>query len=171
MSVEGSIITDLRHLAEMPVPQSFWGDGAPKGWYLGDVNLYLDMLKGMKRMAGKNAGREYENSRDISFAEIVIPDGKRAEAKKVVGDITADLERVLDAYLTEGYKFSIKYDHNNRCYQCSMTCDAVRHPNKGKCLISRSDSWLEAIGLCIYKTQVLAPNGVWPERSERSNWG
>ena len=122
-------------------------------------------------MANNKSGSGTNFSYNVTFCEVPIPEEKRNEAKEKALTYVADLESVLAAFMTEGYKFSTRWDNQNRCYIASMTCDAPKHPNDKKCLVSRSNDWLEAIGLNVYKTIDLCKGGVWPERVKETNWG
>jgi hypothetical protein len=74
-------------------------------------------------------------------------------------------------FTQEGYKTSFTLDKDGKSYIASTTAPDDTNPNHGYCLTSRASSWLEAVLINIYKTDVYCNDGIWADGEDEDNWG
>lgn len=88
-------------------------------------------------------------------------------------EASADIEIFVSQLLGTGYKLSMTLDATNNCVIVTATCKEDRSPNSGYAMSSRSDTWLEALLMTVYKTIVLYPEkeGGWPKNTRNDSWG
>lgn len=88
-------------------------------------------------------------------------------------EASADVEVFVAQLLGTGYKLSMTLDATNNCVIVTATCKEERSPNSGYAMSSRSDTWLEALLMTVYKTIVLYPekDGGWPKNTRNDSWG
>src|SRR3989304_9080016 len=55
-----------------------------------------------------------------------------------------------------GWRMSVKWDDKSKAQQVSFVQSRYEFPNAGFAFSSRSDDWLDAIGLCWYKFTVVS---------------
>lgn len=74
-------------------------------------------------------------------------------------------DRKVDAAMEEAfadqYKIAVSYDEKNNCFIASMTFKSEKGINVNKSLNARSDTWLEALALAVYKHHVIFEQGEW----------
>jgi hypothetical protein len=73
--------------------------------------------------------------------------------------------------LNSGYKLSFTPDFENACIIVTVIGKSCGGANEGRAFSSRSDDWLDALGMCLYKHFVLAAADEWPEGTNRRSWG
>ena len=115
---------------------------------------------------GNNGG--YNN---ITFVNVPLGNKDKAQFKSWFSDNERELPNLLATFIASGYKLSVKWDIDNQCYIATFTCDATGLTNHAKALSSRSNDWLEAIALGLWKTDVLCEDGRWPTEKQGFNWG
>lgn len=84
----------------------------------------------------------------------------------------ADLAQYIGEMLGSGYKVSVNLDDKNDCYIVAVTGTTNCRDNRGLCMTTRSDDWLEAICMAVFKHYVICDAGSWgtPEQHNQS-WG
>lgn len=82
------------------------------------------------------------------------------------------VEEVFEVLPLSGYKISVAYDDDSRCYKSSIICSAPKHPHNGFCFSSWDEDAIGAIFVSVFKLNVLYL-GVRPptSRGERGSRG
>jgi len=141
--------------------------------------IACDMFNSYQHKLGEAImARKYEkpdnggqNWKSVDFVYINLSTAEKKQFKSWFNENQSAVPELSASMTAQGYKLSIKWDNGNGCFIATVTCDNDGLPNKGKALSSRSDNWLEAIALNIFKTDVCAQDGRWPETSTGNNWG
>jgi hypothetical protein len=120
-------------------------------------------------MAGKTTKPDYEFKK-IEFVSIQLTADEKLAFKGWYETNLSESELLLETFIQSGYKTSIVWDTNKDCFIASSTCTNDKSKNYDKCLTSRSNNWLEALMLNLWKTDVLSKKGVW-EATTKDNWG
>lgn len=113
-------------------------------------------------------GRSWDK---IEFVNINLSKAEKTQFKSWFADNQAEIPRLASVFIGAGYKMSLKWDNSNECFIATATCDDESLSNYGKALSSRSDDWVEAIALNIFKTDVLSEEGVWEGNGKGNSWG
>lgn len=108
---------------------------------------------------------------DIQFCNINLSTAEKKQFKSWFEEHRTEIHTYAAAMTSTGYKLSIKWDNEHACFIATITCTDEAMENGGKALSSRSDDWLEAIALNIFKTDVVAEDGVWENSQSGSSWG
>lgn len=166
---------DVLHLllgyADTVARRQWFGRDSVCDWYVREVNSYFEVLSEMRyAMKGKKTTKP-DFQHGFRFVNIRIGKSQRKEVEAWIDECKDDLPRILTPFLDDGYKFSLRRDDENETYIGAMTCVTEGHPNNNACLTSRSNDWVEALMLCLYKTTVLCENGVWPHEEKFDDWG
>lgn len=84
----------------------------------------------------------------------------------------AEVYRVLEDLISDGYRVTFSFDKTNDCYQCSVTCQNEKRAESGYTLTARGPGWFDALSVVVFKHSVLAPDG-WPlaEKTQGDKWG
>lgn len=140
--------------------------------------FFLDMLEtalhrlecamSPAKKAKANKQTDYAN---IEFVNINLTVKQKDTFKSWYAEVETELPNLLAAFIGAGYKTAIRFDNENECFIVSSTCIDESMENGGKCLTSRSDDWLEALALNLYKTDTISENGIWESSSNGKNWG
>lgn len=77
----------------------------------------------------------------------------------------------LAIFMSNGHKTSISWDLNNSCWIASSTCKDDKSINHNKCIMSRSQDWLEAMMLNLFKASVVCKDGDWSDMKSDDTWG
>lgn len=110
---------------------------------------------------------------EVEFISIPLLSDVKEAFEAWASEAQADIEVWIAQLLGMGYKLSLTLDVSNNCVIVTATCKEAKSPNKGYAVSSRSDSWLEALMITIYKTIILYPekDGGWPKTTRNDNWG
>jgi len=102
---------------------------------------------------------------DVQFIQYELDKAQQAECK--ASAITADelFDQIL-ACISDGYKFSVRWDSYGECYGAYMQADSPENPNAGFILTGRGSSPLKAVKQVLYKHRVCL-DGSWGEYAER----
>ena len=84
---------------------------------------------------------------------------------------TPKLAEYTQELVSSGHKLGVSWDGDNECFIVSVTCKDDAQENANKCYTSRSDEWVEALLLALYKWDVIAKRGAWHGKQKRNNWG
>ena len=87
-----------------------------------------------------------------------------SQAFPKLGELTAEL-------CSDGNKIGVSFDGDNECFIVSVTCKDEGSDNHNRCFTSRSDEWTEALGIALYKWDVIFKRSTWEGKSRRNNWG
>ncbi|GJQ33883.1 MAG: hypothetical protein HBSAPP04_27220 [Ignavibacteriaceae bacterium] len=136
-------------------------------------NSYMHKLSEvvMPQKKQQNNDNNRQNWTKVEFVNINLSKSEKTQFKSWYADNQAELPMLLTAFLSAGYKTSMKYDFENSCFIVTAICEDDGLPNHGKALTSRSDDWLEALALNLFKTDVLSPDGVWETSGKGNSWG
>jgi hypothetical protein len=118
----------------------------------------------------QNKAQQWRND-SVEFVNIRLTVKQKETFKAWFLENESELPNLLAVFLTAGYKLSLKFDSEHNCYIASATCFDDSMENHNKCLSSRSQDWLEAMALNLYKTDVLSEDGVWESSAVGSDWG
>lgn len=95
--------------------------------------------------------------------------------QKHFGEWFTDNETTILPTLSEinadGYKFSVSYDFENECFIAALSGNRNTNENNGCTITARSNEWIEAIGLVVYKHVVMCNTGDWQDYAKPANWG
>jgi hypothetical protein len=70
-----------------------------------------------------------------------------------------------------GHKIGVSFDGDNECFIVSVTCKDESSDNLNRCFTSRSDDWVEAVLLALFKWDVVMARSTWSGKQRRMNWG
>jgi hypothetical protein len=68
----------------------------------------------------------------------------------------ADLVSWVQRMIETGWRQSIKWDDKSSAVQVTFIQARYEYPNAGFAFSARSDDWLDAVGICWYKYDVIA---------------
>lgn len=136
-------------------------------------NRYQEQLRGCIMSAKKQAQQQSNNrfNSNIQFCNINLSAAEKKQFKSWFNEHQSEIPTYAAAMTAQGYKLSIKWDNEHECFIATITCTDESMTNGGKALSSRSSDWLEAIALNIFKTDVIAEDGVWESSQSGNNWG
>lgn len=77
----------------------------------------------------------------------------------------------IGVLISEGWKSSVTWDDSNKCFIVAATCKDERNVNANICVSSRSDDFVEALLLNVYKVKVLFKGKAIPTERAANNWG
>lgn len=78
---------------------------------------------------------------------------------------------MLAEVVADTYKFSVSYDFDNECFIAALSATKHSSDNKQCTITARSNEWLEAIALLLYKHVVMCNTGTWEDYARPANWG
>jgi len=107
-------------------------------------------------MAGKNTF-----SKDFKFINRTLTVAEDDSFIKWFQGKDRQADNAIEQAFADEYKVSLSYDEKNNCFIASMVSKAEKSLNTNKCLMARSDSWLEAIAMVVYKHHVIFNQGAW----------
>lgn len=73
--------------------------------------------------------------------------------------------------IADGYKIGITWDDGNACFIASITGKVEGTPNFNCCITARSNDWLEALELLMFKHFVVCAAGTWSKHQTSVAWG
>lgn len=136
-------------------------------------NSYMCSLSEVIMPQGK--AQKIDNGRQnwtkTEFVNINLSKSEKTQFKSWFSDNQAELPRLLAVFITQGYKVSLKWDEGNGCFIATVICEDTSMENGGKALSSRSDDWVEALALNLFKTDVISDKGIWSASGAGNNWG
>lgn len=114
-----------------------------------------------------------KNDWSVEFISLPLVTDQKDSFIAWAQEASADIEVFVAQLLGSGYKLSMTLDATNNCVIVTATCKEERSPNNGYAMSSRSDTWLEALLMTVYKTIVLYPEkeGGWPKNTRNDSWG
>jgi len=135
--------------------------------------LYL-FLERLTIMSGKKLPKN--SKRDdfgVEFINYRLSTEEKADYTEWLQKTKPEFERVFVDMLTAEIKVGFSIDAQRSCFICSVTPKGEKDVNSGKCMISRSDEYDEALFINLYKMELFnATNkGLWASKDEDNNWG
>lgn len=112
-----------------------------------------------------------QNWSKVDFVNINLSKVEKTQFKAWFSENQAELPRLLSVFMAAGYKTSLKWDNSNECFIATVVCEDDSLENSGKALSSRSDDWVEALALNLFKTDVISEKGVWEASGKGNSWG
>lgn len=135
-------------------------------------NSYMTKLSEVAMPAKKQQQLQNSNGyQKIEFVNINLSKAEKTQFKSWFSEHEVEIPRLVTVFVAAGYKLSLKWDNENDCFIATSTCNDETMENGGKALSSRSDNWVEAIALNIFKTDVLSENGIWESSGKGNSWG
>lgn len=138
-------------------------------------DLFNSYMKSLSEVVMPAKKQQQQNSRPqwdkIEFVNINLSKAEKTQFKAWFSENQPELPRLLSVFISAGYKTSLKWDNENACFIATATCTDEGLENSGKALSSRSDDWIEALALNLFKTDVLSENGIWEASGKGNSWG
>lgn len=91
----------------------------------------------------------------IEFVNIDWEDRHEAEFEDWVITHKEDWHNHVASMCADLYKFGLAWDDDNATYIVSVTCKDDRGINANKCFTARSDDWVEALQIAVFKHEVI----------------
>lgn len=122
------------------------------------------------KMANKkqSSGGNWNNT---EFINLSLSEPQRKDFKNWYA---TEGERITDHIgqaMVDDYRLSCNWDDNNQCFIATLTGKPDQRHNASKALSSRSDDWLEAMALSMFKHLVIFKGATWSGESTKNNWG
>ncbi len=121
------------------------------------------------KQRGKNKAKGGQT--DFQFAEIRLTKDDKASFERWATENLADAPDLLDALVNSGIKVGYSWSDYNDCYSFSLTDLDEKSQNAHVVMTSRADNFQEAMMIALYKHYVLCDGGLWPVKSQESDWG
>lgn len=115
--------------------------------------------------------RKQTQNYGVDFVTIELDDKQEKAFNAWVGEATPKLAELTQELVSSGHKLGVSWDGDNECFIVSVTCKDLAQDNANLCYTSRSDEWVEALLLAIYKWDVVSQRGTWKAKTQRKNWG
>lgn len=109
--------------------------------------------------------------KNFEFANVKLTKPQQDEFHRWYEDNNKDIDEYVRQLVNSNHKITLSSDQSNDCVIASVTCKDELSPNYGYVLTSRSDNWLEALCLCVFKDTVVCVDIPWSEAGDTSNWG
>lgn len=115
--------------------------------------------------------RQNSSFNDWTFANIRLSTADEKSFAKWFTENETSIMTMLGEVVADTYKFSLSYDFDNECFIAGLSGTRYSELNKKTTLTARSNEWLEAIALVLYKHVVMCTMGEWADYARPSNWG
>lgn len=122
---------------------------------------------------GNGNGKSTEakpNFSDFQFVQYTLSKSEKDAFEKWWETHYSDAPTLLSEVINSGYKQSSSWDDTNDCYIVTFTCMDKRSGNYCLVMSSRSDDWLEALGINLFKHYVLFIESGYPIKTS-NKWG
>lgn len=90
-----------------------------------------------------------------------LSDVQLAEYDEWLTKNSKQFSKLYAGALLDSIKIGVSWDAYNNCFICSFTQKDEDNVNHGKCLLSRSMEWEDAVLLNVYKSEVVYQRGEW----------
>lgn len=131
----------------------------------------------VKTKSDPNAGRKYYVAPDGAwggYVDLTLDEDQRNRFGDWIEAQNGAWVNLLQDALAEGLGCSSKWDADNQCFVCSFVGAGVSNSNERYVLSARSDNYLEAMELLLYK-HVELMRGDWgdyrPKTRTLKQWG
>lgn len=126
-------------------------------------------------MANGNNPKQRKKARpnfsDFQFCDIRLTKEDKKEFEQWATANAPDAFDLLDSLVNSGVKMSYSWSDANDCYTVSFTDLEEKSQNYQVVLVSRADNFQEALMIGLYKHYVVCDQGLWPVKSQESDWG
>lgn len=100
-------------------------------------------------------------NKDFRFVNRTLNAEELAHFDKWYQNKDRSADNAIEEAFADQYKCAVSYDEKNNCFIASLTLKSEKGVNVNKSLNARSDTWLEAIALVVYKHHVIFKQGEW----------
>lgn len=140
-------------------------------WHIG-VDIFCTLRQGVntERLI-LDMATQHKYTQHVDFIHFRLQPDEEPIFKAWWSKEVENVAQAVETLLNSGYKLSIVPDFDNACHIITLIGKSTGTPNDGRAFTSRSDDWLEALGMTLYKHFVLAQGKVWPENTVGNNWG
>lgn len=122
------------------------------------------------KMANKKSSAQ-SNWSTIEFINQSLSEPQRKDFKSWYATEGERVPDLIGQAMVDDYRLSCSWDDNNQCFIATLTGKQDQRFNASKALSARSDDWLEAMALALYKHLVIFKGGQWSGETTRNNWG
>lgn len=112
-----------------------------------------------KRIANENKKPERKRATYKGYCNVAIPSDRKDEMRTFIEN-SDDVEVLLQDAIAQGYKFSFEFDATTKAHKVTMFAAWEDLPNSGKNLTAYAPYWLDALGVVMWKHNVLT-KGNW----------
>lgn len=173
----------MRHVPDSMFPLSNTLYRVPTGfhntyWRLYEFEAYA-CLKALNYLQQRANGefipmakrKQNTNNFGVEFINIEMDD-KHEKAFTAYHGLHIDkMGKLVSELAADGNKIGISFDGDNECFIISVTCKDESSDNHNKCYTSRSDDWVEALMIALYKWDEIFGRTTWVGKTQRKNWG
>lgn len=114
-------------------------------------------------MARTNKPSSSDNMPEMISSKLT--DDELGDFDKWLTKASPKIWELLTETLLNDTKLGVSWDAYNDCFIASFTGKGDRNINSGRCLMSRSSDWQEAIALNLYKNSEIYKGGKWENRN------
>lgn len=111
------------------------------------------------------------SSSDAVFAKVILSEDDKEAFTSWQNRHLPDTEDVLTEFCKLGYRVTLKYDTNNRCFQSAITQQFDDHIHGGVIVTSRAGDAHTALWLGLYKVLELYWEAEFPTNDNLTLWG
>lgn len=143
------------------------------GYWCNLLNRQLKNLEAYSPMAKNTRNTNPSSSTYVQpkFANIRLGKSDKAEFDAWKATQSDGGYSAITDFTQDGYKTSFTMDKDGNSFIASTTCSDSSNPNSGFCLVSHAPTWLDAILLNVYKTDVFCNDGIWADQDDDEKWG
>jgi len=105
---------------------------------------------------------------DVQFIDIQLDKSGKDKLKAWFDKLPTEFDPV-SALMELGYKITISWDKQNRCYACFLVPVGEKHQNAGCILSSRAGDWVKAIYSAYYRSEILKKGNWWVAPREKGS--
>lgn len=127
------------------------------------VYLQLELLLGGEFMARNNKSGNLDGMPEMVSSKLT--DEELLAFDQWLPKNEKNIWRTLTEILLDDIKLGVSWDAYNDCFVSSFTGKGDRQTNTGRCLMSRSSDWQEAIAINIFKHLEIYKRGKWENRN------
>lgn len=133
------------------------------------IYLELSLILKDAQMPPKNRKMSRDNMPEMISSKLT--DAELLEFETWYAKQQPKLWNTLTDILLDGHKQGVSWDAYNDCFIASLTGRGDGVTNDGRCLTSRSQDWIEAVALNLYKHLVIYQKGLWINRNNNEQRG
>lgn len=173
----------MRHIPDPTFPLSNIMYRIPSGffnsyWRLYELEAYAcqDALNYLQQTANGEfipmAKKRNQNATfGVEFINIDLTDKQGDDFNDWQQSAVQKMGILVGELASAGHKLGISFDGDNECFIVSVTSKDEVSDNFNKCYTSRSDDWIEAVLLAVFKWDVIMERSTWTGKQRKMNWG
>ena len=115
--------------------------------------------------------RKREFTQQWTFARIDLTTEQRDDCNAFLADPTTNVVELLTMAIEDGYKFSSKYNRDERHWIATLTGTPDAPYNDHTSLSAFHATFEDALGVLLFKHMIIAEQGRWPTQTSRPAWG